>query len=175
MLDLKRVEAALAILHEEEDIADAMSGKPPRDRRNQHQPPTKRGGTQGQEVGVTVAGPPAGGVDGRAECNSTAPAGVGPGGMNETREAQAVTAGRAASVGSGKATDAAGAAAAAAAAAGVTSKGRKMRDVMAVYRHRGAQLVLEQSRKRHPFRMEGVFCRQDRGEWAGQVTFTSMP
>ncbi|CAN0545917.1 unnamed protein product, partial [Ectocarpus sp. 8 AP-2014] len=45
-----------------------------------------------------------------------------------------------------------------------------MRDVLAVYRHRGAQLVLEQSRKRHPFRQDGVFCRQDRGEWAGQVT-----
>lgn len=168
VLDLKRLEVALAILHEEEDIADAMSGKPPRDRRTHRQlSTTKRGGSHGQCVDTSVAGAPAGGVDGRTENNCSVPAGGGHGGMNETREAQAAS-GRAATAGNGKAN-------AAAAAVGVTSKGRRMRDVMAVYRHRGAQLVLEQSRKRHPFRMDGVFCRQDRGEWTGQVTFTAMP
>ena len=165
LLDLKRVEAALAILHEEEDIADAMSGKPPRDRRHQRQLSTKRGGNQGQLVDTAVVGTPTGAMDGQQSYTSE-PAGVGSGVMNETREAQAVAAGRAATAGDGKATRAA---AATATAGGVTSKGRRMRDVMAVYRHRGAQLVLEQSRKRHPFRMDGVFCRQDRGEWAGQV------
>lgn len=49
-------------------------------------------------------------------------------------------------------------------------KERERRGVLAVYRHRGAQLVLEQTRKQHPFRQEGVFCRANRGEWAGQVT-----
>lgn len=164
VLDLRRVETALAILHEEEDIADAMSGKPPRDRRNQRQLLTKRGGSQSQSVDTDVVGPPTGGVDGRSESSSSASAGVGPGDTNETREAQAVAAGTAATAGNGQVTHSA-----AAATVGVTSKGRRMRDVMAVYRHRGAQLVLEQNRKRHPFRMDGVFCRQDRGEWAGQV------
>lgn len=166
MLDLKRVEAALAILQEEEDIADAMSGKPPRDRRGHRQLSTKRDGSQGRFVDAAVVDTPAGGLDGRTQSSSSAAGSVGPGGVNETREAQSVAAGRAATAGTGKAMRAA--------AVGVTSKGRRMRDVMAVYRHRGAQLVLEQSRKRHPFRMEGVFCRQDRGEWAGQV-ITNMP
>lgn len=167
VLDMKRVEAALAILHEEEDIADAMSGNPPRGRRNQRQLSTKRGVSLGQHVDIAIVGtPPADGVDGRARSNSSAPAGVGPGGMNESREALAGAAERAVTAGSGQAMHAA---AAAATAVGAASKARKMRDVMAVYRHRGAQLVLEQSRKRHPFRMDGVFCRQDRGEWAGQV------
>ena len=57
----------------------------------------------------------------------------------------------------------------------VTSKGKKRRgqetrNVLAVYKHRGAQLILAQTRALHPFRREGVFCRADRGEWAGQVT-----
>lgn len=44
------------------------------------------------------------------------------------------------------------------------------RRVFAVYKHRGAQLVLAQTRNRHPWRRDGVFCRADRGEWAGQVS-----
>eukprot|EP00752_Nemacystus_decipiens_P007282 g6518.t1 len=160
VLDLKRVEAALAILHEEEDIADAMSGKPPRGRCTS----TKRGVIHDQRVDTAVVGTPAGSVDKRAEINSSAPAGVRPDGMNETRKAQATEVGRAATAGDGKVTRAVGVT-----AVGVASNRKRMRNVMAVYRHRGAQLVLEQTRKRHPFRMDGVFCRQDRGEWAGQV------
>eukprot|EP00903_Cladosiphon_okamuranus_P008959 g8573.t1 len=161
------------IFHGDARQADGLGGSrcldvsvahPPR-RAAFGKPSTKIGVSQGQHVDTAIVGTsPAGGADGRAESKRSAPAGVGPGGMNEIREAHAVATGRAVTAGSGQATHAA-----APAAVGAAGKGRGMRDVMAVYRHRGAQLVLEQSRKRHPFRMDGVFCRQDRGEWSGQV------
>lgn len=169
VLDMKRVEAALATLHEEEDIADAMSGKPPRERRRL--PPAtaaaaaEQGG--GQREGVEPSSTAASGK--RAERAGSASVARSCGGedgesatASETRGAQTVTA---AGIAADEHNQASGSATVA-----VTGRKRRVRDVLAVYRHRGAQLVLEQSRKRHPFRQEGVFCRQDRGEWAGQVT-----
>lgn len=164
VLDMNRVEAALATLHEEEDIADAMSGKPPRERRRV--PPAAaaagQGGGQGGGVETSRSGE-------RSELTGGASIVESPGGedggsvtASETRGAQTVTAARIAANENNQASGSA--------TVGATGKKRRMRDVLAVYRHRGAQLVLEQSRKRHPFRQDGVFCRQDRGEWAGQVT-----
>ncbi|CBN77134.1 hypothetical protein Esi_0036_0099 [Ectocarpus siliculosus] len=167
VLDMKRVEAALATLHEEEDIADAMSGKPPRERRRI--PPAtaaaaaEQGGGQGEGVGQSSTA--ASGK--RPERTGSASVAASCGGedgesatASETRDAQAVT-------GAGIAADESHQASGGGTVE-ATSRKRRMRDVLAVYRHRGAQLVLEQSRKRHPFRQDGVFCRQDRGEWAGQ-------
>ncbi|CAM9852836.1 unnamed protein product [Scytosiphon promiscuus] len=175
VLDLERVEVALAILHEEQDIADAMSGKPPR-RRPKHQLSSQAangGGISGGAKGrgdiaardiaycdsATAATVPVG-VDQRADANRGMSPSITSAGMSGTRAAEATRA-KAAGDGTENTTGAAS-------GRGLV-RGRRMRDVLAVYRHRGAQLVLEQRRKRHPFRMDGVFCRQDRGEWAGQV------
>jgi len=127
---------------------------------------------------ATGAVAPAALADGRARdaaASYGSPASVASdGGLVETRDARGAVV---AAENNGHATAAAAASGAAAAAAtapvGVTGKKRRTRDVLAVYRHRGAQLVLQQTRRRHPFRMDGVFCRQDRGEWAGQVKVAS--
>lgn len=177
VLDLGRVETALAILHEEQDIADAMSGKPPRQRpKHQLLPRVADGGGVGRGT-RRGAGSSASEVPG---CDSSATATTVPGRAEKSAGANhsVSSAGTRSAGGSGargvQATPAAAAGdenghAAGAAVGANMGRGRRMRDVLAVYRHRGAQLVLEQSRKRHPFRMSGVFCRQDRGEWAGQV------
>lgn len=176
VLDLGRVEVALAILHEEQDIADAMSGKPPRRRAKHHHCPRSangprkvgetRGGVDSAARGIpdcdssaTVATIPVGAAQ-QAEANLGVSSGTMSAGVSRTRAAQATSA---------EAARDNRAHIASAAGGGVVGRGRRFRDVLAVYRHRGAQLVLEQSRKRHPFRMDNVFCRQDRGEWAGQV------
>lgn len=147
VLDLVRVEEALAVLHEEEDIADAMAGKPPRERN----PPKLNAG------GATSTVP-----EGTA---TTTPREVGGGPAPGHEDADIQTARATAGhdktgLGSDELV------------AGARKTKRGLRDVLAVYKHRGAQLVLAQSRKRHPFRQEGVFCRADRGEWAGQVKST---
>ncbi|CAM9717536.1 unnamed protein product, partial [Ectocarpus sp. 13 AM-2016] len=166
VLDMKRIEAALATLHEEEDIADAMSGKPPRQRRRLPPATAAAAAEQGSGQGESVGPSSTAACGRRPERTGTGSASVaasyggedgGSATANETRGAQTVT-------GAGIPTQALGSG-----TVGATSRKRRMRDVLAVYRHRGAQLVLEQSRKRHPFRQDGVFCRQDRGEWAGQV------
>ncbi|CAM9262801.1 unnamed protein product, partial [Hapterophycus canaliculatus] len=175
VLDLGRVEAALEILHEEQDIADAMSGKPPRQRpRHQLHPRIADrqgmgGGTRGgadspaREIpdrdSATAATVPAS-ADQRAEANHGESSGTMSAGLRGARAVQAIPAGSVRDE-NGHTLSAAG--------EGVMGRERRTRNVLAVYRHRGAQLVLEQSRKRHPFRMNGVFCRQDRGEWTGQV------
>lgn len=169
VLDMERVEVALATLHEEEDIADAMSGKPRRERRRlppvTAAPAAEQGSSQGE-----IVGPSSTAASGRRpECTGSANVAASCGGedggsatASETRDAQTVTG---AGIGEDESNQASGSG-----TVGATSRKRRMRDVLAVYRHRGAQLVLEQRRKRHPFRQDGVFCRQDRGEWAGQVT-----
>lgn len=126
VLDLRRVEGALAILHREEDIADAMAGKPPR-KRHLGMLTRKR-----QETPISFsAGSPA----------------------NHTADSKSI----------GRETEGLS-------AKGRERNGRKVREVLAVYKLRGAQLILPQARKPHPYRQDGVFCRQDTGEWAGQVT-----
>ncbi len=181
LLDMRRVEAALATLHEEEDIADAMAGKPPRDRTKDlrvRSPPGTTSGAGCGHVGETGAVASAGLANGRPRdaASSGSPASTtSAGGLVDSRDvhAAAVVADNNRHATAAAAAAAAAATTAGAAPVGVTSKKRRMRDVLAVYRHRGAQLVLQQTRKRHPFRMDGVFCRQDRGEWAGQVKLAS--
>lgn len=145
ILDERRVEAALATLHEEQDIADAMAGLPPRKRVNLAK------NTLGIRMGDGSSGKRSEGTD------NVPPRGAG--------EAAAFTDGidtkgpQAVNPQDNSARD-----------CDQNGKGGRVREVLAVYKHRGAQLVLAQSRNKHPFRAEGVFCRPDRGEWAGQVT-----
>lgn len=160
-LDLKRVEDALATLLEEQDIADAMAGKPPRERHHRWTTPNDRNaarnsGNRNSNRTPMVAAPDV--VDSVTSGASTTP------GHSETENQLLLQAGDMAERGSFEPD---------ALLDGDTKKSernRKMREVFAVYKHRGAQLVLAQSRKKHPFRVDGMFCRPDRGEWAGQVT-----
>lgn len=168
-LNLRRVEDALATLVEEQDIADAMAGKPPRERH--HHPWIK---DNDRNAGYS------GNPDSGSNYNSNrALIAAAPGGVESEASEAGVTLGHSATT------------------KGLQKTGRnsvaemgdfgpdglntgemkingrnkkKMRDVFAVYKHRGAQLVLAQSRNKHPFRVDGMFCRPDRGEWAGQVT-----
>lgn len=159
-LDLKRVEDALATLLEEQDIADAMAGKPPRERHHRWTTSNDRNAARNSENPNSNRTPmeaAPGVVDSATSGASTTP------GHSETKH-QLLQAGDMVERGSlepdgflGEETKR-------------NERNKKMRDVFAVYKHRGAQLVLAQSRKKHPFRVDGTFCRPDRGEWAGQVT-----
>lgn len=152
VLDLNRVEDALATLHQEEDIADAMAGRAPQ-KRSKTWISGKRKSIDGSRPGsatTIVYGP---------DVTNTTP-GSTPG--YKSIAIQAASKIEKENLGiSG--------------AMGVKKEGKKQkaRNVLAAYKHRGAQLVLAQIRKQHPFRVEGVFCRPDKGEWAGQVTISS--
>lgn len=175
MLDIKRVEDALAILHEEEDIADAMAGRPPRERKGgasgvmrpdsyDHDDSNVEGSTASERNGPEA---PAGAGTRVLEGDAVG-AGAVPTPPSVDRTENTNNIGGSLDLDSPDQTEQRGA------APNQREQSRKrwrIRDVLAVYRHRGAQLVLAQRRKRHPFRMDGVFCRPDRGEWAGQVCF----
>lgn len=143
-LDERRVEAALATLHEEQDIADAMAGLPPRERVNlsKSTPGTRMGDGSSCKRSEGTGNALSRGAGGTAFADEIAltkgPRAVDPE-HNSARDRDQ------------------------------KGKGDRAREVLAVYKHRGAQLVLAQSRNKHPFRAEGVFCRPDSGEWAGQV------
>lgn len=153
-LDLKRVEDALATLLEEQDIADAMAGRPPRERHHRwttdngrnaaHSGNPNSNRTPMATPSVESATSEASATPGHASKNLLQAGDVAERsdlGPDELLCGEMKQSGR-----------------------------KKMRDVFAVYKHRGAQLVLAQSRNKHPFRVDGIFCRPDRGEWAGQVT-----
>lgn len=150
-LDLARVEDALATLVEEQDIADAMAGKPPRERHHRN---------------ASHSGNP---------ISNRAPIAVAPG-VVESANSEANTATSAATKGlllqAGDMAEREDLRPDGLLDGETNESGRKTtkRDVNAVYKHRGAQLVLAQSRNKHPYRVDGMFCRPDRGEWAGQVT-----
>lgn len=144
VLDETRIHAALVMLHQEQDISDAMAGKPPRERR-------KRGVSSGSASTISKS------VD---DCGVVL-------GQTVPRTPKFPIAGDRGGGGKGM-EDSVGGSVGASEDQG-RGKRERTRDVLAVYKHRGAQLVLAQTRKRHPFRQEGVFCRADRGEWAGQV------
>lgn len=143
ILDVERVKTVLEMLRQEQDIADAMAGKPPRQRKKNAK--TGAGGASN-----SVASPA-----GRKEHRTDRSLGDCEGGnLRFPNEQHANDIPMSAGTLSGKKS--------------------RTRGVLAVYKHRGAQLVLAQTRKRHPFKQEGVFCRADRGEWAGQVIATSI-
>lgn len=134
VLDLRRVEEALAILHREEDIADAMTGKPPR-KCDLGMLTRKREDAASKMSEETPISSSAGSLaNHKVDIEDTG------------REMEGLP------------------------AKGKEKSGRKLREVLAVYKQRGAQLILPQARKPHPYRQDGVFCRQDTEEWAGQVT-----
>lgn len=142
---MERVKTALQTLHEEQDIADAMAGNPLRQR--------KLGAKAVLGGGSNSVASREGGKEHRTERRlrdgtdrSISVEHREDGSMSvEHPEDRSMSAGT------------------------LSRKQSRTRDVLAVYKHRGAQLVLAQTRKRHPFKHEGVFCRADRGEWASQV------
>lgn len=138
------MEAALVTLHKEQDIADAMAGLPPRERASLAK---KTQITRASDEGSCKRS------EGTSDVPSRGVGGTTLAGDTNTKGSQAVN------LQNDGATD-----------LNAKRGGKRMREVLAVYKHRGAKLVLAQSREIHPFRTEGVFCRPDRGEWAGQVT-----
>lgn len=127
VLDLRRVEGALTILQREEDIANAMAGKP----------------LQKHNIGMVTRK--------RGETPISSSAGSS---ANHTADSKKSIGHESADL----------------SVKGRGRNGRTVREVLAVYKQRSAQLILPQARKLHPCRQDGVFCRQDKGEWAGQVT-----
>ncbi|CAM9271234.1 unnamed protein product, partial [Discosporangium mesarthrocarpum] len=124
VLDSKRVAQALAMVQDEQDIADALEGKPPRER-STFGLISPRGGDHRQEV--EKGGSDKKGEDIEGDVPTTGKEDHNQRGLKEGR------------------------------------------GVMVVYKDRGARLTMPQRREQHPFQQKGVFCRADRGEWAGQV------
>lgn len=147
-LDKERIKIALGVLQQERDIANAMARKPCGRRRSRRTPDSAESIS---DAAVTASHEIGGAI-----------------GAKETAQSQwQGDEARTPFDSSGFAT---------AADMDVEGGGRgegvaqnTTRKVLSVYRSRGAQLLLAQTRNRHPFRQEGVFCRADRGEWAGQV------